>query len=389
MPFPLEIDFPTDDLRMKYKIAINACGLHTGGGIQVATSFIQELCGLETQDLDLYIFASSDIDRNLAKVSTHARSKANYKVEDLYGLSAFSSPLNKIYADFDLVFTIFGPNYLRTQAKIEIVGFAQPWIIDKSAYRVLSLKEKIKLRTKFLIQSLFFRRADKLVVELEHVKAGLIKSGIAKPENIEVAHNCISSLYFDPSTWEPLSTSIEKKNYSIGFLGRDYPHKNTKILPAVQAILKKKHKLNVDFFVTLNDSEWSAKSLEFKDTIHNVGALSVAQCPSFYDAMDAIIFPSLLECFSATPLEALAMQKPLFASDRGFVRDVCGDFARYFDPFNPESAADAIREYISRHEGNDGNRLAAAREHVLGFSSARGRAERYLEIIRNALAERS
>ncbi|MOA18610.1 Glycosyl transferases group 1 [compost metagenome] len=105
--------------------------------------------------------------------------------------------------------------------------------------------------------------------------------------------------------------------------------------------------------------------------------------------MDAVIFPSLLECFSATPLEAMAMQKPLFASDRGFVRDVCGDFAWYFNPLSADSAADVIAEYITKHHGKNQERLAAARRHVLNFSNARQRAENYLNIIRKALAENS
>lgn len=370
------------------KIAINACGLHSGGCIQVAASFLDELCSLEVRYLEFHIYASSEIDKNLRKINSKIVLHENYKVFNTHGLTAFFSGLNEELADFPLVFTIFGPNYLRRQPGIQIVGFAQPWIIDKSAYHILSLKDKIKLCIKFFIQSLFFRRADKLVVELEHVKTSLVKSGIAKEADIEVAHNCISSLYLDPSVWEPLANSIEKRNYTVGYVGRDYAHKNTKILPTVKKILKRKHGLDVDFYVTLNDGEWAAKPDDFRENISNVGALSVAQCPSFYEAVDAVIFPSLLECFSATPLEAMAMNKPLFASDRGFVRDVCGDLAFYFDPLNPESAADVIAEYITNRNGKDEARLAAAREHVLNFSSARGRAERYLEIIRKALAER-
>ena len=67
--------------------------------------------------------------------------------------------------------------------------------------------------------------------------------------------------------------------------------------------------------------------------------------------MDAIIFPSLLECFSATPLEAMAMEKPFFASDREFIRDVCSDYALYFDPEDPISAANVINDYLENSYG--------------------------------------
>jgi len=371
------------------KVAINACGLHVGGGVQVAVSFIDELSRLDILDLDIHIFVSTEVDVNLFKISSKIRNTKNYKVLDTYGLNSFFSSLNKELKQFALVFSVFGPSYLRQNGNIEIMGFAQPWIIDTSAYKKLTLKARIKSRAKFFIQSLFFRRAKKLVVELEHVKAGLIKKGIAKSQDIEIVHNCISSTYLDRTQWEALPRKISKQRFSIGFLGRDYPHKNTTILPAIKSVLQKKHGLDVDFFVTFNEIEWRTKPHSFKSQIINIGTLSVAQCPCFYQFLDAVIFPSVLECFSATPLEAMAMKKPLFASDRGFVRDICGDFALYFDPFNEESAADVIAEYIKNRKGIDGARLAAAREHVLKFSSARGRAERYLEIIRNTLAEQA
>ena len=58
--------------------------------------------------------------------------------------------------------------------------------------------------------------------------------------------------------------------------------------------------------------------------------MSLAQCPSYFKELDGIILPSLLECFSATPLEALIMGKPIFLSDRQFNKDVVGDFYFYF-----------------------------------------------------------
>ncbi|CAD5377005.1 Glycosyl transferase family 1 [Pseudomonas sp. OF001] len=373
---------------MKNKILINASNLHSGGGVQVAASFVTELMHLKIHDLEIDIAISSEI-KDMVKLNHETLdSKISIIEANTYGLSALTSDFNLTAKNYNLTFTIFGPNYLRVQKGIQIVGFAQLWIIDKSAYHILGKTEAIKTRLKFFIQSLFFRRADKLIVELDHVKDGVIKAGIAKPENIDVVYNCISSLYFDPVIWEPLKKPISKRKFSIGFLGRDYPHKNTNLITEIRRILAQNHAIDVDFFVTLNDSEWAAKSDFFKKSTINVGPLSVAQCPSFYQAMDAVIFPSLLECFSATPLEAMAMQKPLFASDRGFVRDVCGDFAWYFDPLNAESAADVIAKYITQRHGKDQGRLAAAREHVLNFSNARQRAESYLNIMRKALAEK-
>ena len=368
-------------------VAINAANLHTGGAIQVAVSFIDELLGIDVDDFEIHIYVSDEVDNNLKSINSMARTQRNYKVANTYGISALRSSLNEKLKDFDLVFTIFGPNYLRIQHGIQLVGFAQAWIITKNIQNTLSALPAFKNRVKFFLQRLFFMRADRLIVELDHVREGLVREGIANRESVDVVHNCISSVYLDPFSWEDLSKPITKRTFSIGFLGRDYPHKNTALLPEVRRCLMHKHGLKVDFFVTFNDAEWAAKPEAFKTSVINVGPLSVAQCPRYYHAMDAVIFPSLLECFSATPLEALAMQKPLFASDRIFVREVCGNFAFYFDPLDAESAADVISEYITLCHGKDQQRLSTARDHAINFSSSRQRALSYLKIIRGILAE--
>lgn len=335
----------------------------------------------------LSILASDEVHANLKNMNSKFSRFSSYEVFNTYGLSALWSELGSKVRGFDVVFTIFGPLYLWSVRAVSIVGFAQAWIIypKNEAYRSLSFMEKIKTRLKFFMQSLFFKRANRLVVELEHAKKGLVARGFLDAGRVDVVHNCLSSVYLRSEQWTPLSKSIAKKNFSIGFVGRDYPHKNTNIIPEIKIFLHNIHGLDVDFYVTLNTMEWNAKSDLFRDNVNNVGMLDVAQCPSFYQQMDAVIFPSLLECFSATPLEAMAMNKPLFASDRGFVRDVCGDFARYFDPENASAAADLIADYINNQAGRDGAKLAAAREHVIAFSNSGQRAADYLNIMQAAL----
>lgn len=373
------------------RVMINASNLHAGGAIQVASSFIYEfLVGRERYSVaDFEIWVSKEVAAALELLGLNVEISHNIRVVDVYGLGARFSSYNKSISDFDLVFTIFGPNYYKVKSYINVVGFAQFWILDDSAYRLLSMGDKFKSRLKFFLQRLYFKASDSLVVELEHVRDRLLEAEIATQGSVYVAHNCVSSLYLRPETWEPLSEAVESPNYRIGFLGRDYAHKNTSILSDVKGVLLQKYRLDIDFFVTLDDQEWARKSEAFRSKVINVGSLSVTQCPSFYKAMDAIIFPSLLECFSATPLEAMAMEKPLFASDRRFVKDICGDFAFYFDPLDAENIADVIAEYIHRHRGNDRSRLVEARSHAVNFSSAKQRADRYVEIIRTELAKNS
>lgn len=367
-------------------ILINAANLHGGGGLQVAVSFLYELSFMSDIDLSrFHIIVSSEVNESLIKLNANLDKFSSYEVYDTYGLKALNSALNTKVKRFNLVFTIFGPNYLRVKAKREIVGFAQPWILDfnNPISRKLSFMGRYKLRIKFNLQWLFFLRSHHYIVELDHVKRSLHEAKRIPKHKISIVHNTVSSLYKDKSKWNQIHFAKGSEDLALGLITRDYPHKNLKILPEVAKALKLKYDINVHFYTTLNDIEWETKSPYFKQYVSTVGALSPDQCPSFYEQVDGVIFPSLLECFSATPLEAMVMKKPLFASDRDFVRDVCHEHAIYIDPLNANDIALKIASYFKLDTVQIN--LSKAKSHALNFSSARQRAEQYLQIINDNL----
>lgn len=362
-------------------LLINASNLHVGGGIQVATSVIEELSLLRILNFKIFIVASDEVYLNLIKLNVNLERFQGFEVFNCYGISSFYSGLYKKIKDYDIVLTIFGPLYTRKIQGFNVVGFAQPWIIypNNEVYEKLPLLLRFRTYLKFKAQEFFFKRHDMLVVELPHVKDKLIKLGISKPESISVINNSINSLYFDSSKWSPIHFKFTKKNFSIGFLGRDYLHKNTSIIPHVKKILMDYHGIEVDFYVTFTKLEWEAKSDFFCSNVINVGPLNLDQCPFFYKLMDAIFFPSLLECFSATPLEAMVMEKPLFASDKDFIRDVCLSFAHYFNPLDPVDVAKVISKYINQNN-LDNSALINAKNYAINFSNAKHRALQYLNL---------
>lgn len=368
-------------------ILINASNLHSGGGVQVAVSFLYELSLMSNIDFSyIHVVASDEVNIGLEKLNALSNSFGHYEVLNTYGVKALNSKLNKKIKHYDLVFTIFGPNYLRLKAKKELVGFAQPWILNfnNPISKNMGLFSRHKLRLKFSLQWLFFLRSDHYIVELEHVKNGLHEIKGIPYNNISVVHNTVSSLYKDENKWSRIKLMKGNEDISLGIVTRDYPHKNLNILPYVAKSLELNHNLKVQFYTTLNSDEWSTKSSLFKKHVSTIGSLRPDQCPSFYQQIDGVIFPSLLECFSATPLEAMVMEKPLFASDRVFVRDVCHDHAIYIDPLDADDIAFKIANYF-QSDKIDKAKLRKAREHALNFSSAKGRAEKYLKIINDHL----
>lgn len=370
-------------------VLINTTNLHSGGGVQVATSFVDELSRLNAQEysgLTLSLFTSSTVMANLEALKTDLSCFQSIKVIDIYGLQGLKNEYKQLFNAFDLIYTVFGPDYVRTPSHKKVTGFAQPWIIypDNEIYKRLSPIDKLKTTLKFKLQTLFFKSSAILVTELDHVKQGLIKKNIKTDNEIHVVYNCVSALYFSPEKW--LDIPIEKSvaEISIGYITRDYPHKNVDFLLDIHDQIKKTSTANIVFYVTLTEEEWQQKSARFKSTIKNIGSLLVNQCPRFYQQMDAIIFPSFLECFSATPIETFLMKKPLFASNRGFVKDVCEDNAYYFEPTNAVDAATTILDNLDKLSSPN----ITGYNRALAFANPQQRALSYLAIIKNTLSKK-
>ncbi|WP_418140328.1 glycosyltransferase [Marinobacter sp. MA] len=373
---------------MNKKVLINCSNLHTGGGVAVASSFLD--CAskqLEGSSAEIHVLASSEVNKNLISLGADVRSFSSYEVKDFFGVSALWKGLSQRLTGYDVVFTVFGPSYDFAFGLKHIMGFAQPNIIypDNPIFNSLDRKSRFYTRVKYFIQELFFWKASSLVVELDHVRRGLKRKALFGTKSITIVESAVHSVYSDRGKWLDLDLPEASGDIKLGIISRNYPHKNLKVLPGVKAILSEKYGLNVSFYVTFTDGEWQACNAQFRENIINVGGLRLAQCPTFYAKMDGVIFPSLLECFSAVPIEAMKVERPIFASDLDFIHDVCGSHAEYFDPLDEASIARSIYEYFELPEKVRAERVSAARDFVKRFPGPEIRARRYLELIENEL----
>lgn len=259
------------------RILLNASNLHVGGGVQVAASFLLELSKSDEplDGLEVSVYASTEVDRNLSAAGFRPDAFSSYEVVDVFGLGALKSRSFARFRGFDLVFTIFGPLYLPGRVSNHLVGFAQPWIIYpvNEVLNSLSSKQRLMLGLKFRLQWLFFRNADRLIVELGHVKRRLEHVKGFESKRIDVVSNCVSALYFDDSLWSsvPALNDLEPDVIRLGFVTRDYAHKNLDYLPRVGRELARISGKRYRFYVTLNEHEWGSRSTEFKEFVTTVG----------------------------------------------------------------------------------------------------------------------
>lgn len=370
---------------MDHNIIINATNLHSGGGVQVAVSFISELylCYADFTEIPFNIYISTSVNRNLPSTINTAKFRS-FAVFNTVGFKKPTEYKKYFSKPTDLVFTIFGPIYFNTNTKVNIVGFAQSWIAypKNIAYKKINFLDAVKNKIKFKIQEFYFKKSDYLIVELEHVKDALIKIGFNR-NKISIIYNSYSDIFNNITNWADVP--IEKNNkFTLGYLGRGYPHKNLKILSIVNEILVEKYKIEVRFIFTLSQSEMKKHQFIKINNFESIGEIDINQCPMFYKKIDALIFPSLLESFSATPIEAMKMNTTVIASDLPFIRAICKDSAFYFDPLDPYSIADAIfNAYSNKDLAN--SKITDANKIIGALPTAKDRAISYLETISTIL----
>lgn len=256
----------------------------------------------------------------------------------------------------DIVFTIFGPSYIKFSGK-HLCGIADGWVTHMSmiAFNSLPLLQKPIFLLRSMYKKLNLLSKDYYWVETEIAKQGLIKVLKVNAENIKVIPNTYSSIY--PKQLKMLDPKKTENEIKLLTISAPYNHKNLKIIPDVAKLLHENDKINkYKFLVTLPDDLtnkvvkqfWDkAEMLSVKSMIHNLGVLKNHECPYWYRNSDIVFMPTLLETSSAVYPESMFMGKPIITTDLDFAHASCGDASLYYEPLSADSASDAIIELCS------------------------------------------
>jgi glycosyltransferase involved in cell wall biosynthesis len=108
--------------------------------------------------------------------------------------------------------------------------------------------------------------------------------------------------------------------------------------------------------ITTADPEWEeidnpirdsdrklAQELKRRELIELTGVLTGGALDQLYARADIFVYPSVVESFGHPLLEAMAAGLPIVAADVQINRELCGDAALYFRPFDTSECADQIR----------------------------------------------
>ncbi|MFT3873069.1 MAG: glycosyltransferase [Nocardioides sp.] len=358
-----------------------ASNLHVGGGVQVASSLIDEIAQLVDDPewgpligrTDMEI--STSVAHNIAAASS-ARLSARTVDRRPGRPGSLAWPAVARYAGS---FTVFGPIYALPRADRRIMGYADVTSIYPPPVGVASTKARIRRALSRFEVGL----QDTLVVETDSFRERIHTELGDRAPRIVVVPNTVNRRVLDAPLDESIAARVAAARAQgevvLAYPSRPYPHKNFSFLPKVAGELRTRG-LDVRYLVTLRDDEWKAAHPAMRRVCVNLGELTVDQIPTMMRAADGVFFPSLLEAFSATPVEALALGVPVYAADRDFVRTVCGEAAAYFDPINAKEAAETIERELRDDRGRE-RRVACGRAISAAQPTARDRAVSVLGLL--------
>lgn len=167
----------------------------------------------------------------------------------------------------------------------------------------------------------------------------------------------VDSLAADGMPDKPVALEGAHHLLKLFCLTRYYPHKNLEAI--VDMFVRFRQELR-DVLVILTisaDDHPNARNLlrsidehGLTSSILNVGPLRQQDLFAYYRHCHALFLPTLLESFSGTYLEAMQFGSPILTSDLDFARQICGDAAMYFDPWNVSNMKDILVEFKNKPE---------------------------------------
>ncbi|MEM6517490.1 MAG: glycosyltransferase family 1 protein [Bacteroidota bacterium] len=113
-----------------------------------------------------------------------------------------------------------------------------------------------------------------------------------------------------------------------------------------------------------------------------VGKINEAEKYAYLKGCAAFVFPSLLEGFGIPPIEAMRFGKPVFLSNLTSLPEIGGDYAFYWDNFDPMEMAKVFEKGMSVYNKNKAHYIENYTLRARSFNW-NDTAKRYAEVYRN------
>ena len=185
------------------------------------------------------------------------------------------------------------------------------------------------------------KEAEAIFTVSEFSKSRIAEWGRVPHETIVVVGNGVSQSFSpEGDRWEGTD-----RPYFL-YVGNHKPHKNTPGLIEAfgQSGLQREMDLLLTGFPT-PELEVLVASLSLDESVRFLGLVDEPTLAALYRGTRALILPSWYEGFGLPLVEAMASGAPVLSSNRSSLPEIGGDAVRYFDPGQPESLVEGLRQF--------------------------------------------
>ena len=341
------------------KVIINAASIYKGGAEQVVNSFINECRDIPGNEYHIFLCDNimCALDRNSFSDNFYF-----YELEKRPGTSYYNLYKTLRYFDQlekeiepDAVISTGGHGYWKPNNAPIVTAFNIPhYIYPESPYfDMVPFKKKVYWKIKKRFDLSFYKHSDAIIVQTDDVNQRVKK--LLPNVQVHTVSNTVNGVFMDSPEKERKLPSKKGNEIRLLTVSSNYPHKNLEIIKEVIDELFSVDIYNIKFVLTLPEDAFDKKfgELNYCENIINVGPVPIEECPSLYDECDMMFLPTLLECFSASYVEAMAMRKPILTSDLDFAHTICKDAAVYFDPVDANDIASKVIELVEDEDLQD------------------------------------
>lgn len=377
---------------MSNKILINGINNSSAGGKTVLLNFIKGFSKY-SNSFGVIIIAPKLIENEIQKCINDSNIELVFvkkpnALKSLYWY-LYGIPKIIIKRNINLVLN-FGDIPIKTKFCKQIFYFDWPHAIypESAAWKRFSIVTLISKKIKLLIFKFLFNYIDHVIAQT-NTAVNRLKVYYPK-SHYTVLNNPVSRFSVAEET---VNVSFNKSNFYLFFLTRYYEHKNLEsIIPLAKIIKKNCDNIKILITVEKNHGHGARKLLQnielnrLKEIIINVGEISLGQVTFLYKKIDALFMPTLLESFSGTYIESMYFEKPILTSDIDFAKEICGNGAIYFNPFNTQEQFDAIK--FIRENSKEKSQLIKNQKHQLhNFINWESKTKKIVELINKILIE--
>lgn len=347
------------------KIALNVLSAQTGGGVSVLVNLLPHLARIDTENLYTVFYSLKQqgfveaIPKRFRKVAVRGVPRNPY-IRVFWEQSVF--PFYLLWNRVEVLYSLGNTTSIFAPCKIVLLmENANPYSLINLSW---SRKDWLRLALLRVLGWFSARRATKIRFVSQNSKNLIVPQLKVSPEKCAVIpHGVFQKL--------PLSAGEgrgEGKSYLLT-IGVNGSHRNTARLLKAFSILVNQYEYKGNLIIVGNTG-----SAQYRQALDNLvqelglsqrvrfeGEVPHHRISSYFEHADVFVFPSVEETFGISLIEAMGFGVPIAASDcdldvaykgRCFnpFREICGEAAHYFNPFDVEDIAQAIHCVVTNTE---------------------------------------